>query len=115
LYNLGCTSAIEASLMACGLHKLCTAKVGKSFELTKFSGHKYRLENTLQTIFNALTATLATTVINNANCHEWRMNYHYRGVKLRQSRSPRDTTKGADTGHDEGTAGDTTRGGGQGE
>jgi len=30
------------------------------------------------------------------------MNYHYRGVKLRQSRSPQDTTKGTDTGLDEG-------------
>lgn len=38
------------------------------------------------------------------------MNYHYRGVKLRQSRSPRDTTKGADTGHDEGPQRDTTKG-----
>ena len=38
------------------------------------------------------------------------MNYHYRGVKLRQSRSPQDTTKGADTGHDEGLQRDTTKG-----
>ena len=51
------------------------------------------------------------------------MNYHYRGVKLRQSRSPRDSTKEAGTGLDEGSrhgtrrrepTRDTTKGAGRG-